>query len=156
LERFCVGSICGYCKLFIFRIPVSGTDFQNTSFLRTFAKLAVITGEEGEIPAIWQHYPNVCKVKNKFQLEEEGTGIIFLRDLYPAAVQDCTKFRILITNVLLQLARDVINGSCYQRYEKRLEQLKGCPNQSSRHGVFGGLRSPNKVPSTPKLKYETL
>ena len=31
---------------------------------------------------------------------------------------------LLITNVLLQLVRDIINGVCYQRYEKRLEQLK--------------------------------
>jgi len=34
--------------------------------------------------------PNAYKVKNKFQLEEEGTGIIFLWNLYPGAVQECT------------------------------------------------------------------
>jgi len=28
-----------------------------------------------------------------------------------------------------ELVRDIINGTCYQRYEKRLEQLKGGPNQ---------------------------
>jgi len=28
----------------------------------------------------------------------------------------------------LQLVRDIINGVCYQRYEKRLEQQKGCLN----------------------------
>ena len=45
-------------------------------------------------------------------------------DLNPAALQDCTKCPNLITNVLLQLVRDVINGVCYQRYEKHLEQQK--------------------------------
>jgi len=44
-----------------------------------------------------------------------------------AAVHDCTKFPKLITNVLLQLVRDIINGVCYQRYERRLEQQKGRP-----------------------------
>jgi len=53
----------------------------------------------------------------------------------------------LLTIALLQLVRDIINGTCYQHYEKRLEQLKGCPNQ---------LDPPNKAPNTPKLKYETL
>ena len=48
--------------------------------------------------------------------------------LDPAAVQDCTKFPSLITNVLLQLVRDIINGVYSQRYEKRLEQQKGRPN----------------------------
>jgi len=33
-----------------------------------------------------------------------------------------------MTNVLLQLVKDIINGVCYQRYEKRLEQQKGCSN----------------------------
>jgi len=40
-ERFCVSSFCSYCKLFIFEIPASGTDFQNTGFLPAFAKLAI-------------------------------------------------------------------------------------------------------------------
>jgi len=35
---------------------------------------------------------------------------------------------VTITNVLLQLLKDIINGVCYQRYEKRLEQQKGLPN----------------------------
>jgi len=43
-------------------------------------------------------------------------------------VQDCTKFSRLITNVLLHLVSDSINGVRYQRYEKRLEQQKGHPN----------------------------
>jgi len=30
-----------------------------------------------------------------------------------------------MTNALLQLVRDIINGVCYQRYEKRLEKRKG-------------------------------
>jgi len=30
-----------------------------------------------------------------------------------------------MTNVLLQLVRDIINGVCYQRYEKRLVQQGG-------------------------------
>ena len=54
-------------------------------------------------------------------------GLYFLGILDPAAVQDCTKFPGLITNVLLQLVRDIINGVCYQRCEKRLEQRKGRP-----------------------------
>jgi len=94
--------------------------------------------------------PNAYKVKNKFQLEQEGTGIIqyFCGILDPAAVQDCTKFQSLLTYVLLQLVRDIINGACYQRYEKRLEQKKVVQ--------IGGLRPPNKAPSIPKWKYETL
>ena len=55
-------------------------------------------------------------------------GLYFCGILDPAAVQDCTKFPSLITNIFLQLVRDVINGGCYQRYEKRLEQQKGRPN----------------------------
>jgi len=43
-------------------------------------------------------------------------------------VQDCTKFPSSLTNVLLQLVRDVINIICYQRYKNRLEQQKGRPN----------------------------
>jgi len=30
-----------------------------------------------------------------------------------------------MTNALLQLVRDIINGVCCHRYEKRLEQQKG-------------------------------
>jgi len=41
------------------------------------------------------------QIKNKFQLEEEGTGIILCGILD----QDCTKFPI--TNVLLRLVRDI-------------------------------------------------
>jgi len=50
--------------------------------------------------------------------------------LDPAAVEYCTIFPSLITNLLLQLVRDIINvnGVCYQRYDKRLEQQKGRPN----------------------------
>jgi len=55
-------------------------------------------------------------------------GLYFCGILDPAAVQDCTKFPSLITNVLVQLVKDIINGVCYQRYEKRLEQQKGRPN----------------------------
>jgi len=55
-------------------------------------------------------------------------GLYFCGILDPAAVQDCTKFYSLITNVFLQLVKDITNGVCYQRYEKRLEQQKGCPN----------------------------
>jgi len=48
--------------------------------------------------------------------------------LDPVAIQDYTKFPSLITNVLLQLVRDVSNGVCYQRYEKRFEQQKCSPD----------------------------
>jgi len=44
------------------------------------------------------------------------------------AVKDSRKFPSLITNVLLQLVKDIIHGVCYQRYEKRLQQQKGRPN----------------------------
>jgi len=40
-ERFCVSCFCSYCKLLIFKIPVLGTDVQNSGFLPAFAKLAV-------------------------------------------------------------------------------------------------------------------
>ena len=46
----------------------------------------------------------------------------------PVAIEDCTKCPSLITNILLQLVRDVINGICYQHYEKRLEQQKSRPD----------------------------
>jgi len=49
---------------------------------------------------------------------------IFLGILDPAAVQDVTKFPSLITNVPLQLVRDIINGIRYQGYNgKRLEHV---------------------------------
>ena len=59
------------------------------------------------------------------QIKKEAFGLYFCGILDPAAVQDWTKFPSLITNVLLHLVRDIINGVCYQRYEKRLEQQKG-------------------------------
>jgi len=73
-------------------------------------------------------FPYAYKLKNKFQLEEEGIGIIFLWDVNPAAIQDCIKCPSLITNVLVHVVKDTINGACYQRYGKRLEQQKGRPN----------------------------
>ena len=69
-------------------------------------------------------FPYACKLKNKFQSEEEGIRNIFCGILDHATFQDCTKFPSVISNVLLQLLRDIINGVCYQRYEKRLEQQK--------------------------------
>jgi len=50
---------------------------------------------------------------------------IFCGIVDPAAVQDCTKFPSLITDVAPQLVKDIINEVCYQRYEKPLEQQKG-------------------------------
>ena len=55
-------------------------------------------------------------------------ALYFCGVLDSTAIEDCTKFPSLIKNVLLQLVRDIINGVCYQRYEKRLEQPKGRPN----------------------------
>ena len=55
-------------------------------------------------------------------------GIYFCGILDRATFQDCTKFPSFITNVLLQLLRDIINGVCYQRYEKHFEQKKGSAN----------------------------
>jgi len=49
-------------------------------------------------------------------------GLYFCGILDPAAVQDCKKFPI--TNVLLQIVRDIIYDVCYQRYEKCFEQQK--------------------------------
>jgi len=68
------------------------------------------------------------KLKNNSQLEEEGIGIIFLWNYLSRCSSRLPKIFSLITNVLLQLVRDVINGVCCQRYEKRLEQQKGRPN----------------------------
>jgi len=65
------------------------------------------------------------KLKNNSQLEEEGIGIIFLWNYLSRCSSRLPKIFSLITNVLLQLVRDVINGVCCQRYEKRLEQQKG-------------------------------
>ena len=59
------------------------------------------------------------------QIKKDALGLYFCGILDPAAVQDWTKFPSLITNVLLQLVRYIINGVCYQRYEKHLEQQKG-------------------------------
>jgi len=41
-----------------------------------------------------------------------------------AAVQDCTEFPSLKTNVLLQLKSDIINRVCCQRYENVLSNNK--------------------------------
>jgi len=51
-------------------------------------------------------------------------GLHFCGILDSTAVQDCTKFPSLITNVLLQLVRDIINGEFYQRYENVLSNKK--------------------------------
>ena len=50
-ERFCVSSFCSYCKLFIFKIPVSGTSFQNTGFLPASTKLAAKYRPSGNLVA---------------------------------------------------------------------------------------------------------
>ena len=49
---------------------------------------------------------------------------IYFCGILPVTVQDSTKFPSVVTNVFLQLVKDIINGVCYQRYEKRLEQKK--------------------------------
>jgi len=55
-------------------------------------------------------FPYAYQLKNKFQLEEESIGeYILCGILHPAAVQDCTKFRSLITDVFLQLLFFCIN-----------------------------------------------
>jgi len=64
-------------------------------------------------------------VSLRIQIKKEAFGLYFCGILDSAAVQAWTKFPSLITNVLLQLVRDIINGVCYQRYEKHLEQQKG-------------------------------
>jgi len=46
-------------------------------------------------------FPYAYKLKNKFQLEQEGIGNIFLWILDPVTVQDCTKFPSVIANALL-------------------------------------------------------
>jgi len=57
-------------------------------------------------------------------LRKKALGIYFCGILDHATVQDCTNLPSLITNVVLQLLRDIINGVCYQRYKKRLVQQK--------------------------------
>jgi len=64
--------------------------------------------------------------KTNFNKRKRHWDYIF-GNLDIAAVQDCTKFPSLITNVILQLGRCIINGVCYQRYEKRLEKQKDRP-----------------------------
>jgi len=62
--------------------------------------------------------------KTNLNWRKKALGIYFCGILDPVAVQDCTKFPSVITNVLLQLMKDIINGVCYQRFENRLEQQK--------------------------------
>ena len=74
-------------------------------------------------------FPYVHKLKKKFQFEEEGIGIVlFVGFQIPLLFNIAKKLPSLITNVLLQLVRDIIKGVCYQRYEKRLEQEKDHPD----------------------------
>jgi len=56
-------------------------------------------------------FPYTYKLINKFQ-SEEGIVIILCGILDPATVQDRTKFPSLITNLLLQLVRDIFIGVC--------------------------------------------
>jgi len=65
------------------------------------------------------------KLKNKFQLGEEGIRNIFCGILNHATVQYSTKFPSLMTNVLLQLVRDIINGECYQQALTSLGHQEG-------------------------------
>jgi len=76
-------------------------------------------------------------------LRKKALGLYFGGISDPAAVQDCTKCPSLLTNV--QLVGDIINGSCYQRYEKRLEQLKGCPTSPVATGSLVGLDPQTKL-----------
>jgi len=58
-------------------------------------------------------------------------GLYLCGILDPYTLQVRTKFPSVITNVLLQLVRDIINGVCYQRYENVLSNRKVvqlCPN----------------------------
>jgi len=73
-------------------------------------------------------FPHVYKLNQISIWGRRHWDYIFCWILDPAAVQDCAKFPSLLTNVLLQLVRDITNGVCYQRYEKRLEQQKGHPD----------------------------
>jgi len=73
-------------------------------------------------------FPCAYKLKNKFQLEEVGVEMIFLYQFRSRCSWRFTKCPSLITKVLLQVVRDIIDRMCYQRYEKCLEQQKGRPN----------------------------
>jgi len=64
--------------------------------------------------------------KTKFTKTKKALGLYSWGIVDPAAVQDCTKFPN--EKNVLQLVRHIINGVCYQLYEKRLEQQKGRPN----------------------------
>jgi len=57
-------------------------------------------------------------------LKNKTLGLYFCWIFDPAAVQDCTKYPTLTTNVLLQLVRVITNAVYFQRYEKGLEQKK--------------------------------
>jgi len=70
----------------------------------------------------------------------EALGLYFCGILGPAAVQDCTEFPRLMTNALLQLVRDIINGVCYQQCCQMLvEKTAQCPHKTS----------PKPAPKTP-------
>jgi len=66
--------------------------------------------------------------KTIFNWRKKALGLYFCGVLDPTAAQDCANVSSLITNVPLQLVRDIINGDCYQRYEKRYEQQKCRPD----------------------------
>jgi len=55
-------------------------------------------------------------------------GLYFLLDFRSRCCSRLHKFPSLITNVLLQLVRDITIGVCYQRHEKRLEEQKDHPD----------------------------
>ena len=67
-----------------------------------------------------------AKKFQKIKLQEEDIEIIFF-----VGFQIPLQFKVqhsLLTNILLQLVRDIINGICCQGYEKHLEQQKVRPN----------------------------
>ena len=69
-------------------------------------------------------FANARNLKIGFNYKK-SLGSQFCGILDPAAVQDYTKFLSSITNVFIQLVRDINNGVCYHCYEERLEQQKG-------------------------------
>ena len=83
------------------------------------------TAEAGESRVRSNHlnfYVSLCRQIKK-QISVRGRkhwDYIFCGILDPDPIQDCTKFLTLTTNVLL-LVGDIINGVCYQCYEKCLE-----------------------------------
>jgi len=64
-EKFCVSSFWSHSNAFIFKIPASGTNFQNTGFLPASAKLTV-----NYRPGRWNtsHLPTLAATRSRMKM----------------------------------------------------------------------------------------